>query len=254
MKKILKIITITSAIIISSLNMIWASEFQNKMLEEESKRVGEEIFQRLIDVVGDFALVENVNTISEVTKELDQVTIAFRSEVFAVFPDKIHLKYEDKEFIINEDNGWKKYPQGYYENLSKKMIQVLGSNLEKNMINIIKNREDFTIRFKEITYSNGKEYEILEFINDSKQSYISDFLLYIDVETYLPHKMIYSGTGKSMKTSELVLEKTYLDFMDLMNYKYPSHTVTSTLEGEKISENKILNIKTNLEFDKNLFQ
>lgn len=232
--------------------LLSGSEFEKFMLQQDREESGFYIFNRVMKKMGDFSYVNNIQTISDVTKHFEQGNITFQSEVLAVFPDKIQLKFEDKEFIINKDKGWLKYSQGYYENLKDRMIVILRSNLEKNLVNLIKYNSNFEFIFQEIVIIDNNEYEIIEIRNKSKS--ISDFLLYINVDTYLPYKMIYAEPGQNLANSSLNFEKIFLDYILVNNRYYPSHTITRTGNAEFISENKIISIQFNVEVDPELFQ
>lgn len=232
--------------------LLIGSEFEKIMLQQDRKESGFYIFNKVMQSMGDFSYVDNIHTVSDVTKNFEQGNITFQSEVLAVFPDKIQLKFEDKEFIINKDKGWLKYSQGYYENLKDRMIIILRSNLEKNLVNLIKYHNNFDFIFQEIVVIDDNEYEIIEIKNKSKS--ISDFLLYINVETYLPYKMIYAEPGKNLTNSSLTFEKTFLEYILVKNRYYPSHTITRTGNADFISENMIKSIQFNVDVDPELFQ
>ena len=237
MKQIV-IAIIISLFIISSLI---ADDFEEYKTLEEQEFKGNKIFDKMVQAIGDVTQIKNIRTKGITIQPIPQGTLSFPVEVVAVFPDKFKVKFQDKEFIINRDRGWMRYAKGYYENLPESYVKIVVGNLNRNLIELAKSKNDYEILFlgdKEIL---GKQcYELL--LRDD----ILEFKLYISKEKKLPLQMIY-------EINNIIIERTFLEYKEIEGIMYPIHTVSFDENAEKISEIIINEIELNIELDEDEF-
>ncbi len=231
-------------ILLFTIILTTASEFGDIILKEQ-RELGNEIFNNMSKAIGDVTYIENIKTSGNITQPIDQGYMTYEVEVTAVFPNKFQIKFQDNEYIIVKKKGWKKYSKGYYESLSDKYIDILIGNLKRNIINLIKSREEYDIIFVDYKTSDEKTYALIELKNKS-----IDLKLLIDVETNLPHQMLYNNKEGQ---DSIEIFKTFLEFKDIQGIKYPVHTISNDKTGNLISEVKLNVVKFNIEVDKDTF-
>ena len=120
--------------------LIMAEDFIEFKQTEELQYKGNMIFDEMVLAMGDITSIKNIRTKGITNQPLAHGILSFPVEVTAIFPDKFKVKFQEKEFIINKDKGWMKYPQGYYENLPESYVKTIFGNLERNLVRIAKNK------------------------------------------------------------------------------------------------------------------
>ena len=155
------------------------------------------------------------------------------------------MKVEGKEYSVNKDKGWIKYEKGYFESMSEDNHYKIKNNLKRNLIHILKYSKEYEILFQQYETIEENDYGLL--LLQSKEQ---NFILYIDMDTYLPYKIRYSVFLKNKKED---FEKLYLDYRVVDNIKFPVHTKTYDEQGNLISENLIKDLKFNTEISSDLF-
>ncbi len=206
-------------------------------------QTGQELFFRMSAAVGNVEKIENIQSTGEVAQHIADSILQLPVKVIVHFPDKLYFKLENKEYIVNGEEGWIKYDKGYYESLSGSDLKQLQGNLSRNLIYLLKYSEEFIIEIVEYIRYEEREYALL-----SLNSEDIEYILWLDLETYLPFKLEYKPDN------DLVYEKFYLEFREIDNIKIPVHTKTFDKQGSIISENTITDLRFNDQIDPKLFQ
>lgn len=228
MKKII-IIWLISAFAVFSI----CSEFEDFKLGEKQNFEGSKIFDDMVQSIGDIYNVKTLRTKGLTKQAIEYGTISFPVQVEVKFPDKLRIEFEDKEFIINDDNGWLKYPQGYYENLPEKYIKTINGNLNRNLINIAKSKADFKIELiAEKNVLDRECYELELSKNDFK------ITLFVDKKRHLPVRMTY------IIDSNIII-RNYLEYKVIEGISYPIHTISTDKDDNLISEIVIEKVEFN---------
>ncbi len=223
----------------------FSSEIGNTDIIKTGKHDVNQIFEKIANEIGNVDTIRNVQTVGKTWQPIEHGSMTFETNVTAIFPDKFKVKFLDQEFIINENKGWKKYPKGYFENLPSSLIPEFMGNLKRNLINLLKFRNDYEIIFLKEKEMNGKSYYILQVKNDDV-----NFKLIIDEETNLPSQMIYDSIGFEQQITIYRMIKEYKRFNGI---NFPIHTISYDDKGNKISEIKISKIEFNIEIDDDEF-
>ncbi len=216
---------------------LFSEEFEEYKLGEKQQFEGNRIFDELVQSIGNVDQIKTISTIGTVSQPMEYGTISFPVQVEVKFPGKLRIKFEDKEFIIDNDSGWLKYPQGFYENLPEKYINTISGNLNRNLIRIARSKTDFEIRLlgeKTILERECFELELIK--GDSK------LMLFIDIEKLLPVRMIYTIDAKQ-------IIRTYLEYKVVDGIKYPVHTISTDIDDNMISEIKIETVEFNIKLE-----
>jgi len=231
--KLIKLICIMFLISVS----LFSEEFEEYKLGEKQQFEGNRIFDEMVQSIGNVDQIKTISTIGTASQPMEYGTISFPVQVEVQFPGKLRIKFEDKEFIIDNDSGWLKYPQGFYENLPEKYINTISGNLNRNLLQIARSKTDFEIRLLgEKTIIERDCYE-LELVKDD-----SKLTLFIDIEKKLPIQMIYLIDSKQ-------IIRTYLEYKVFDGIKYPVHTISTDIDGNLISEIKIEMVEFNIKIE-----
>jgi len=231
--KLLKIIVLFIIVSIS----LYSNEFEDYKLNEMQKLEGDKVFDEMVHSIGNVENLKTIRTEGSVNQPVENGIISVPVQVDVDFSGKIRIKYEDKEFIIDKDKGWLKYPQGYYENLNENYIKTLSGNLNRNLIYIAQNKKDYEIKLMgEITILDKVCYKLELVVEDSK------IILFVDIKDLMPVQMIY--TYDSMQ-----IIRTYLEYKVINGINYPIHITSTDINGNLISEVKILKIDFNIEVE-----
>lgn len=223
--------------------LVMAEDFNEFKQTKEQQYKGNVIFDEMVLAMGDIGSIKNIRTKGITNQPLAHGILSFPVEVTAIFPDKFKVKFQDKEFIINKDRGWMKYPQGYYENLPESYVKTILGNMERNLIRIAKNKEEYEILFL------GKE-QVLD--RDCQKLLLkkdgTEMILLIDAEKHLPLQMLYENNA-----AKTLLERTYLEYRDVDGVMFPVHTVSYDDKAQLVSEIIIEVIEFNIELDEDEF-
>lgn len=188
----------------------------------------EKIFSAMIAQIGDLSNLHRIRTIGRTTQPMTKGSLTFVVEVIVDFPDKFLLKFQGDEYLVIKDKGWKKYPQGYYENLSSSVVNLLIENLHKNLIYLIFRQNEFLIEYQGDAVCDSISCHLLK-LSDGK----SEFDFYISKESSLPLQLAYYKIeGKTTR----YLMKKYLAFTSYAGILYPVHTLTIDTLGTILSE------------------
>ncbi|MEA2095567.1 MAG: hypothetical protein U9P73_02585 [Candidatus Cloacimonadota bacterium] len=231
--RLIKLICIIFLISVS----LFSEEFEEYKLGEKQQFEGNRIFDEMVLSIGDVDQIKTIRTIGTANQPMEFGTISFPVLVEVKFPGKLRIKFEDKEFIIDKDSGWLKYPKGYYENLPEKYINTIRGNLDRNLIQIVRSKTDFEIKLLgEKTILERECYE-LELMRDD-----SVFNLFVDIKKKLPVQMIYT-----IDTKQII--RTYLEYKVVDGINYPIHTISTDIDGTLISEIEIEKVEFNAKLE-----
>ncbi len=220
-----------------------AEDFIEFKQTEEQQYKGNVIFDEMVLAMGDIASIKNIRTKGITNQPLAHGMLSFPVEVTAIFPDKFKVKFQEKEFIINKDKGWLKYPRGYYENLPESYVKTILGNLERNLIRIARNKEEYEILFLGEEHILDRDCQKLLLKKDG-----TEMILLIDTEKHLPLQMLYEN-----KNAKTLLERTYLEYRKVDGVMFPVHTVSYDDKAQLVSEIIIEEIELNIVIDKDEF-
>lgn len=217
---------------------LFSEEFGEFKLGEKQQFEGSKIFDEMVQTIGNVDQIQTMRTIGKASQPLEFGIVTFPVQVEVQFPGKLRIKFEEKEFIIDNDSGWLKYSEGYYENLPEKYINTISGNLNRNLIQIARSKTDFEIKLLgEKTIQERECYE-LELIRDD-----SVITLCVDIKKKLPVQVIYTIDSKKIK-------RTYLEYKVVGGINYPVHTISTDLENNLISEIEIEKVEFDIEIEK----
>jgi hypothetical protein len=222
---------------------IIAEDFNEFKQTEKQQYKGNVIFDKMILAMGDIASINNIRTKGITNQPLAHGVLSFPVEVTAIFPDKFKVKFQEKEFIINKDKGWMKYPRGYYENLPESYIKTILGNLERNLIRIAKNKEEYEILFLGEGHVLDRDCHRLLLKKNG-----TEMILLIDTEKHLPLQMLYENNA-----AKTLLERTYLEYRKVDGVMFPVHTVSYDDKAQLVSEIILEEIEFNIVIDKDEF-
>ena len=232
----MKIIKLICIIILISVTL-FSEEFGEYKLGEKQQFEGNKIFDEMVQSIGNVDQIKTIRTIGTASQPMEYGTLSFPVQVEVEFPGKLRIKFEDKEFIIDKDSGWLKYPKGYYENLPEKYINTICGNLNRNLIQIAQSKTDFEIKLLgEKTVLERECYE-LELMRDD-----SVFNLFVDIKKKLPVQMTYL-----IDTKKII--RTYLEYQIVDGISYPVHTISTDVDENLISEIKIKKVEFNIKIE-----
>jgi len=216
---------------------LFSDEFEEYKLDDKLQFEGDKIFDAMVLSLGDTESVKTIRTVGTASQPTEFGTKSFQVQVEVQCPGKLRIKFEDKEYIIDQESGWLKYPEGYYENLPDKYIKTVSGNLNRNLLQIAKNKQDYKIMAIGIkTILNIECYE-LKFEKDDV-----NFTLFIDNKTQLPLQMVYDVGSKQ-------IIRTYQKYKSIEGINYPVHTVSTDLDGNLISEIEIEEVEFNIKIE-----
>ena len=217
---------------------LFSQEFEEFKLGEKQQFEGNKIFDEMVQSIGNVDQIKTIRTIGTASQPMEFGTVTFPVLVEVIFPGKLRIKFEDKEFIIDNDSGWLKYSKGYYENLPEKYINTISGNLNRNLIQIAQSKTDFEIKLLgERAILDRECYEIELSKGDNK------ITLFVDIKKKLPVQMIYLNDTKQ-------ITRTYLKYEVVDDVNYPIHAISTDIEDNLISEIEIEKVEFNIEIEK----
>ena len=231
--KFIKLICIIFLISVS----LFSEEFGEYKLGAKQQFEGNKIFDEMVQSIGNVDQIRTIRTIGTASQPLEFGILTFPVQVEVEFPGKLRIKFEDKEFIIDQKSGWLKYSKGYYENLPEKYINTISGNLNRNLIQIARNKNDFEIKLLGIETIQERECYELELIRDD-----SIITLFVDIKKKLPVQMIYIIDSKQ-------IVRTFLEYKMVSGINFPIHTISTDIENNLISEIKIETVEFNIEIE-----
>ena len=217
---------------------LFSEELKEYKLGEKQQFEGSKIFDEMVLSIGDVDQIKTIRTIGTVSQPMEFSTISFPVLVEVKFPSKLRIKFEDKDFIIDKDSGWLKYPQGFYENLPEKYINTISGNMNRNLIQIARSKNDFEIKLLSKKIILERKCNELELLKDN-----SKITLFVDIKKKLPVQMIYL-----IDTKQII--RTYFEYKVVDGINYPIHTISTDIDGSLISEVKIDTVEFNVEIEK----
>jgi len=216
---------------------LFSDDFEDYKLDEKQQFEGSKIFDEMVQRLGNVKSMKTIRTIGTASQPTEFGTKSFPVQVEVQFPGKLRIKFEDKEFLIDQKTGWLKYPEGYYENLPDSYIKTVSGNLNRNLLQIAKNKQDFKITALGTKIILNRECVELELEkNDYK------FTILIDDKTKLPLQMIYDVNSKQ-------IVRTYQKFELIEGINYPVHTISTDMDGNLISEIEIEEVEFNIKLE-----
>ncbi len=232
----MKIIKLVCIIFLISVALV-SDEFGEYKLGEKQQFEGSKIFDEIVRSIGNVDQIKTIRTNGTANQPIEFGTISFPVQVEVQLPGKLRIKFKDKEFIIDNDNGWLKYPQGFYENLPEEYINAISGNLNRNFILIAQSKTDYEIKLLgEKTILERECYELELVKNDSKLT------LFVDIEKKLPVQMIYLIDAKQ-------IIRTYIDYKTVDGIQYPIHTISTDSDNNLISEIEIEKVEFNVKIE-----
>lgn len=198
---------------------------------------GKKIFERTEAAIGHVDQILNLQTKGVAIQAIEFGNLEFPVEVVAIFPNKFILKLRGKEYIVDNEDGWLKYPGGFFENLPKEFAEQILENLKRNIIYLIKNKKN--IEFSYLGKATIQEKECWKLLVTDKNS---SFELFIDINTNLPSLIKY-------KDNENTISKYFLGYKKIENILFPIKTISYDNENNLISKNIIEVININIELD-----
>ena len=241
-----KTILLIIFLIFLSVNTILTSDDSNEFnLTQGQATSGKIIFERMVAKVGDVQKIKNIRTIGETWQPIDYGSITFEVTITAVFPDKFKIKFHDKEYIINDNKGWQKYPEGYFEMLPESFIPIIMGNLQRNIINLIKRKDDFRISYRREEVVDNINCDTILLKNDEIELFIM-----ISRESGLPVQFVYENLESDKKE---IIFKAFREYKKIDGILFPVHTISYNQDGEKLSEIRIKDIQFNIEIDEKDF-
>ena len=216
---------------------LFSQEFEEYKLGEKQQFEGNKIFDEMMQSIGNVDQIKTIRTIGTANQPMEYGTLSFPVQVEVEFPGRLRIKFEDKEFIIDNDIGWLKYPKGYYENLPDKYINAISGNLNRNLIQIARGKTDFEIKLLgEKTILERECYEI-ELVKDDNK-----ITLFVDIKKKLPVQMTYF-----IDTKQII--RTYLEYKMVSGVNYPIHTISTDTDANLISEIVIETVEFNIKIE-----
>ena len=217
---------------------LFSEEFREYKIDEKQQFDGSKIFDEMVQNIGNVDQIQTIRTIGTASQPLEFGTVTFPVQVEVQFPGKLRIKFEDKEFIIDNDSGWLKYSEGYYENLPEKYTNTISGNLNRNLIQISRNKTNFEIKLLGEKIILERECYELELIRGD-----SVITLYVDIKKKLPIQMTYTINNKQ-------IIRTYLEFKVVDGINYPVHAISTDIEDNLVSEIEIEKVEFNIEIEK----
>ncbi|MBN2461603.1 MAG: hypothetical protein JXB60_08345 [Candidatus Cloacimonetes bacterium] len=189
------------------------------------------IMEKMIRAVGRVDFVEKIATYGMNWQPIEEGALSFAIFVEVEFPDKLHLNFQGMDLIVEGDRGWRKYYEGYYENLNENMIRVLQGNLKRNVIFICKYPASFRPVYQKKEIIQDKDCYIL-FLDDGQMS----FQLAIDCVSHLPWCLRYH---EIVQDREHEISRYFLEYTTFSGITYPTHIEVFDQNKNKISAIRI---------------
>jgi len=221
------------------------SEMNEVTFSDSQIERGRKLFSEMSAAIGDVSNLKNVRTVGKIQQWFKYGFISFNVYVTAVFPDKIKIKFQDKEYIINNNKGWRRYPKGYFENMPQKLVGFISVNLSRNIIKIIKRREDYRIIDLGSKKVRKTDCDVLLLMNKDYQ-----MKLLLDKKSHLPKQMIYRNRESDEPE---IFYRDIEEFREIDGIKYPMHTITYDENEQKICEIKLQSVEFNVSINEDDF-
>lgn len=207
--------------------------------EKNESNLAQDRFEIMVQSLGNIDSIFAIRTVGANIQRLQYGDLKVPIEITAIFPDKFIINLQDREFIIEDNKGWLKYEQGYYEDLPKKFIQEISLNLYRNLIYLAKYKQKLIFLRSEKKINDKKDVILIKLEFKEKV-----YQFYVDQKTNLPIELQYNTEDG------VLIRKKFLEFDHFDGINYPVHTISRNHLGEFISENIVDSVFVNPDLGK----
>ncbi len=211
---------------------------------------GKEIFEQVIKAMGGkdaYKSITNSVTKTETSVSTPQGEFQIASTVFHIFPDKIRqeisMPFGTMVTVFDGAKGWMTSPQGT-QDLPESQLKEVKSELFRSHFHLFL-ADDLKAQFMGEESLEDKKVDVI-LISDPAGNQLK---MYVDLVTHLPLKESYQGTTMMGPGN---VEEIFSDYREVSGMKIP-FSITSSANGQKVAETKILEINFNTQIDPELF-
>lgn len=217
----------------------------------ESLTKGRALFEKSLEASGGAGAFKNITNLwvkAKLLRSGETGDTELSSEITLVYPDRLHQSITTPmgavKIVLAGDKGWIMSPQGKMP-MEEAMMKQLRGDIFREAAHFYSRTENLRIQFL-----GEKEFggvTALELLVSSDQE---SFHMYIDPNTNLPAGVSYHATGREGPAE---VYEYWSDYRDVGNVKLP-HKSVATVNGKRVAESTILEMKHNIEVDPFLFE
>jgi hypothetical protein len=215
-----------------------------KDLSEEMISQGKDLFSDVLSRMGDSRNLETVVTAGTVTQFDGENSRSMNYSITTKYPDKVLRIIEAEgmtlELIFNGEQGAQRVMGQAFE-LQKSQVKDQFSQSYQNLLWISKYREEYLPYDDGVRELDGQTFKILGLRHDER-----DFWLVLDENNELKGKIAIMGDNIEVITWFLQLETTPQGTIQTKDVAY-------TMDGVKVQETDITEIKWNPQIDDTIF-
>ncbi len=217
----------------------------------ESLAKGRELFLKSMNASGGseaFHKIKNVCVTAKILRPGEGGDMEMGAEITLVYPDRVHQAIKtpmgEIKMVMAGEKGWMVTPQGKMPMQEAVMKQMRGDIL-REAAHFFTHADELQVQsLGEKEFAGAKSLELL--VSSGEES----FHLFLDPQTYLPAGVSYRTTGRE---GPVEVQEYWSDYRDVDQVKLP-HKSIATMDGKKVSEATIIEMKHNVEVDPTMFE
>lgn len=217
----------------------------------ESLEKGKQLFMKSMAACGGSDAFKNVKTMrvkAKIVRSSEMGGMDMGAEITVSYPDRVHQAMTtpngEVKIVLAGDEGWIISPQGRMA-MPESMVKQMRGDLMREAAHFYAHADALKIQYLgEKSYGGSECSELLVSSEDHT------FHLFLDPLTDLPAGVSYSTVGS---TGPVNVEEFWSDYRDVGDVKIPFKSI-STVDGKKVSEATVIEVKHNVEVDSSLFE
>ncbi len=217
----------------------------------ESLAKGRQLFAKSLEASGGsdaFRNIRNVWVKARMVRSGETGETEMGVEITLVYPDRLHQAIKTPmgavKLVMAGDKGWMITPQGKMP-MQESMMKQLRGDIFREAAHFYSHADELAIQYLgEKEFGGNRSIELL--VSSGEDS----FHLYLDPATYLPGGISYRTTGQE---GPVEVNEYWTDYREVGAVRLP-HKTMATVDGKKVSEATVLEMKHNVDADPALFE
>ncbi|MCL5021107.1 MAG: insulinase family protein [Bacteroidetes bacterium] len=217
----------------------------------ESLAKGRELFLKSMTASGGseaFHKIKNVRVTAKILRSGEGGDMEMGAEITLIYPDRLHQAIKTSmgeiKMVMAGEKGWMVTPQGKMP-MQESVMKQLRGDIFREASHFFTHADELKIQsLGEKEFAGVKSLELL--VSSGEEL----FHLYLDPQTYLPTGVSYRTTGRE---GPVEVQEYWSDYREVDQVKLP-HKSIATVDGKKVSEATVIEMKHNVEVDPKMFE
>ncbi len=217
----------------------------------ESLEKGRKLFEKSMAACGGadaFRAIGSMWVKAKMVRSGEAGDVELGAEITVAYPDRVHQAMTTPngsvKMVLAGDRGWIISPQGKMA-MPEPMVKQLHGDIMRESAHFYAHADELKIQYLGQKPYGGTECSAL-LVSSEEHT----FHLFLDPKTHLPAGVSYSTIGPS---GPVDVEEFWSNYREVGGVKIPFKSI-STVDGKRVAEATIMEMKHNVEVDSSLFE